>query len=357
MCDVTNDDVLLSGIYRCSIQVVETSANVDRDSLQLMWDFTTGSKRTLTNRIVHARDDALPRLEAYASYNITNVREHPHPEIARAISGTFQVPFYLNRHCLGGSEDICSDVRLVVDGEGNPQFQGYQAFAFEIGIPTSLTVDGASPGILHQYGHGLLGSRWEIDFASELRKDANRFGWVSPFFERERESCFMSVPMPHFVHFCEQPPYCLLLLVLVIVLSPCLFVAFVALDVVSTKVLLASDWIGMSSIDIESIIAVLSTDISDFAMLPDRSVQGVINALYLMRLAKGALSEDPLFSIGPDGRSVIDTNYGPSNPVYSGIISFRIFSFLLIISYRAVSYRIVSYRIVSYRIVSHRIVS
>jgi hypothetical protein len=75
----------------------------------------------------------------------------------------------------------------------------------------------------------------------------------------------------------------------------------------------------MSSIDIESIIAVLSTDISDFAMLPDRSVQGVINALYLMRLAKGALSEDPAFLIGPDGRSVVDKNYGPSNPVYSGI--------------------------------------
>jgi hypothetical protein len=200
VCDVANDDLLLFLVSLLPlVQVVETSANVDRDSLQLMWDFTTGSKRNLTNRIVHARDDALPRLEAYASYNITNVRNNPHPEIARAISGTFQVPFYLNRHCLGGSEDICRDVRLVVDGEGNPQFQGYQEFPFEIGIPTSLTVDGASPGILHQYGHGLLGSRWEIDFASELRKDANRFGWVSPsVVDREIAVSFLcQCPMPN----------------------------------------------------------------------------------------------------------------------------------------------------------------
>jgi hypothetical protein len=242
------------------IEVLKASVVVDRSDLQLLWDFTTATKHALTNRLVHARDDALQRLETEFSYNITNIRDGPHEEIARAISGTFRVPFYLNRHCLGGTEDICSDVRLVMDADGNPQFQGYQEFDFEVGIPRSLTMEGASPGVLHQYGHGLLGSRWEIDFASELRFDADRFGWV----------------------------------------------------------LLATDWIGMSNIDTQSIIAMLSSDISDFAMLPDRSVQGVVNALYLMRLAKGPLSEDPAFRVGPGGRSVIDRNFGPSNPMYSG---------------------------------------
>ena len=74
----------------------------------------------------------------------------------------------------------------------------------------------------------------------------------------------------------------------------------------------------MANIDAPSIIAMLSTDISDFAMLPDRSVQGVVNALYLMRLAKGPLADDPAFLIGPGGRSVIDRNFGPGNPIYSG---------------------------------------
>jgi hypothetical protein len=244
------------------LKIVETSAEVERDGLQLMWDFTTTSKFTMTNRLVHARDDALARLDAGEfSYNITRVEDEPNEDIARSISGTFQVPFYLNRDCKGMA-DICSDVRLVMDGEGNPVFQGYAEFGFEMLIPRSLVAEGASPGVLHQYGHGLLGSRTEINYGSQraLRIDADRFGWI----------------------------------------------------------LLSTDWIGMSDIDTPSIIAVLSDDLGDFAMVPDRSVQGVVNALYLMRLAKGPLSEDPIFLVGPEGRSVIDKNFGPANPIYSG---------------------------------------
>ncbi len=81
---------------------------------------------------------------------------------------------------------------------------------------------------------------------------------------------------------------------------------------------MATDWIGMAECDITSIIAVLSDDLSDFAMVPDRSMQGVVNALYLMRLAKGALGQDPVFHIGPGSRSVIDFNFGVGNPIYSG---------------------------------------
>jgi hypothetical protein len=246
------------------LKIVEANAEVQRGALQLMWDFTTGSKHSFTNRIVHARDDALARLDAGEDmfpYNITNVVDNPNEDIARAVSGSFRVPMYLNRHCRGDA-DICKDVRVVVDEAGNPVFQKYQEYLFEMLIPRALVADGASPGILHQYGHGLLGSRTEISYGSQrsLRINANRYGWI----------------------------------------------------------LMATDWIGMAECDISSIIAVLSDDLSDFAMVPDRSMQGVVNALYLMRLAKGALGQDPVFNIGVGGRSVIDFNFGVGNPIYSG---------------------------------------
>ncbi len=91
-------------------------------------------------------------------YNITNVVDNPNEDIARAISGTFRVPMYLNRHCRGDA-DICRDVRVVVDEAGNPVFQKYQQYSFEILIPRALVAEGSSPGILHQYGHGIISIR------------------------------------------------------------------------------------------------------------------------------------------------------------------------------------------------------
>ncbi len=168
--------------FEALLKIVEATAEVERGALQLMWDFTTGSKRSFTNRIVHARDDALARLDAgedMSPYNITNVVDNPNEDIARAISGTFRVPMYLNRHCRGDA-DICKDVRVVVDEAGNPVFQNYQEYFFEVLVPRSLVAEGASPGKFHQYGHGLLGSRTEISYGSQraLRINANRYGWI-----------------------------------------------------------------------------------------------------------------------------------------------------------------------------------
>ena len=48
----------------------------------------------------------------------------------------------------------------------------------------------------------------------------------------------------------------------------------------------ACDWWGMSSADLPAIIAMASDFLSDFAIIPERLSQGVLNALTLMRIMK-----------------------------------------------------------------------
>ena len=48
----------------------------------------------------------------------------------------------------------------------------------------------------------------------------------------------------------------------------------------------ACDWWGMSSEDVPAVVAMTAGDLSDFAIIPERLTQGVLNALVLMRILK-----------------------------------------------------------------------
>ena len=48
----------------------------------------------------------------------------------------------------------------------------------------------------------------------------------------------------------------------------------------------ACDWWGMSSEDVPAVVAMISDFLSDFAIIPERLSQGVLNALVLMRIMK-----------------------------------------------------------------------
>jgi len=48
----------------------------------------------------------------------------------------------------------------------------------------------------------------------------------------------------------------------------------------------ACDWWGMSSEDKPAIVLMASDFLSDFAIIPERLSQGVLNALVLMRIMK-----------------------------------------------------------------------
>jgi len=68
----------------------------------------------------------------------------------------------------------------------------------------------------------------------------------------------------------------------------------------------------MSASDVPSILQMMMTDFSDFYIIPDRTIQGIVNKLYLMRLVMTGLSHDN--STMNNGTELID----PTDRVYYG---------------------------------------
>lgn len=71
-----------------------------------------------------------------------------------------------------------------------------------------------------------------------------------------------------------------------------------------TSILISSDWIGLSSEDEIPTALMMLDDLTNFGMLPDRSIQGMLRALVLMRLfEEGNILKDPSMTF--NGRPVI----------------------------------------------------
>jgi hypothetical protein len=62
-------------------------------------------------------------------------------------------------------------------------------------------------------------------------------------------------------------------------------------------VLCASTWIGLSSQDVPAAIDILITDLTEFMYIPDRTTQGMVNALGLMTMMTSAFAEDEELTI------------------------------------------------------------
>src|SRR5690606_13867957 len=149
-------------LYR-NIFATLSAAGIDREELQLAWDYTTASRENNTGFLVHMRDEALAIVgSAGPSYTIDSVEEPPFADgelddehIAYRIFGTMTVPLYLDQPGPG------AHLLLGPDGmpEPNPEMPTAE-FSFEVLIPKSATV---SPGALIQYGHGLLGEKEQIE--------------------------------------------------------------------------------------------------------------------------------------------------------------------------------------------------
>jgi hypothetical protein len=134
---------------------------------------------------------------------------------------------------------------LVLDTAGNPVFQGSTPVAFTVLVPHILYT-GAPPGRILQYGHGLFGSQGEVE-TEYLQDEANLHGYV----------------------------------------------------------LAATDWWGLCEDDEPAVVVMMATNISNFRIVPDRSSQGILNQLMLMKLMMGDFASDPVFSF--NGKSVINT--------------------------------------------------
>jgi hypothetical protein len=147
------------------------AAGVEKGNLVLAWDFTTASRESNTAWMVHMRDEALALVGADGpSYVIDSVETDYEPaQIAFRLNGRMTVPLYLDQPEAGANLVFGSD-GLPEPNASRPTYE----VPFEVLIPQSAT---AAPAALLEYGHGLLGSRDEIE-SGVVRGFLNQYNYV-----------------------------------------------------------------------------------------------------------------------------------------------------------------------------------
>lgn len=206
------------------------AAGIAREDLYVAWDFTVASARNLSERMLHIRDDAFAALgDAAPRFRVRSTRDPDAERGITVVDGTFTVPQYL-------TGDGGPGTRFTSGRRGLPVRNGDYTAGFTCTVPDTATR--RHPAHLSLYGHGLLGSRDEVD-AGNVQD-----------FARE-----------HDVVFC------------------------------------ATDWIGMAEEDVGNAAAILQ-DLSRFPTLADRVQQGVLDMLILGRLMihEDGLSSHPFFA-------------------------------------------------------------
>lgn len=215
------------------------TAGIERSDLHLAWDFTVISTRSLSERLLHMRDESFASLAGTAPvFHVDEVSEHPYSQTFRRIDGRIEVPLYVTEGGAPGARlnpapepggPALDPDRLPewVEEDGAPLY--YQA-RFLCIIPNAAVVEEegeliANPARPSLYGHGLLGERFEA------RSGHNR--------DFTDEHNFLSC---------------------------------------------ATDWIGMADDDFGHILTTILPDFSNFPSLPDRMQQGLLNTLFLGRL-------------------------------------------------------------------------
>jgi hypothetical protein len=219
------------------------TVGVPREELQLAWTFTTISTENVTERMLAIRDRALFDLADRApEFEITEVVDAPDLEgIARQVVGTYTVTNFLTGEGGPGAE-------FNYDANDLPEVNGTVQSPFVCNIPEAVMA-GDAPGRMVQYGHGLLGSHFEIN-ASNVRAMSNE----------------------------HRAVYC------------------------------ATKWAGMSEDDVANAVDTLN-DFSRFHTMADRLQQGVLQQLELGRLMRAGdgLAADPAFQRA-DGSPLLDNS-------------------------------------------------
>ena len=230
-------------------------AGVKRKDLYLAWDFTVGSEQRITERMLGIRDDAFARLGdtdladgllqgSAPTYRVTQVIETPSDP-------------QIIREVRGTFTVPC-----YLDKPACPTGSKFLYTDLDSNTPTPLPGNTAAPTFrcivprsaqdgprrVSLYGHGLFGSQSEVT-AGNVKTMAAEHGFV----------------------FC------------------------------------ATDWWGMANQDVVTTLGILG-DLSNFALLPDRVQQGMLNFLLLGRLMihPQGLAADPAFQVA--GHSAIDTS-------------------------------------------------
>jgi len=244
--------------YETEVWPVLEADGLPRAELQLAWDLVTVSEEATTRRALWLREDALARVPAGGPpyeldpWEDADCGAGGAPDIGRSLSGTMTVPLYLTDWAPGS---------VLTEGEeGLPVYNGDAKVPFRVLVPCTLLAD-PRPGMLLQYGHGLLGTFGELD-SGHLRGLANRHGWI----------------------------------------------------------LFAVEWTGMKQADVWKITEMIGNDRSGFGIIPDRLLQGFVEQLLAARMLLGDLAQDP--ALGQGGVSLVDTSvlhfYGNSQGAVLG---------------------------------------
>ena len=238
---------------------------VARDDLILAWDFGTASTQALTSWMVSIRDQAFAL--GTPSFTVTSVNTgNPagsgfNTQIYARIEGTFQAPLFMTADAPGSRLNFVNGV---------PAQNGYATVPWVVHVPRIAAAaqnPGAAPARASLWGHGLLGTRYQLGSLSDL---ANTFNYV----------------------------------------------------------IAAVDMQGMSDPDVAGGVLPAVSDFSNFHLIPERLHQGFLHHLLLGRLLAdpvNGFNSDPAFHLGVGGAPVIDTDQvfysgGSQGGIFGGAI-------------------------------------
>ena len=154
--DLSQDPSLapVAARYETDVFPVLTSLGVDRDSLQLAWDFTTESEAWPENDMLDLRALVQAWLDANTPVvTIANVAPGT-AEYWEIITGTVAVPLYLTQAAPGGL--------LFRGADGKVAQNGTADVPFVVDVPTTVR-DQFDAGRALTFGHGFFGSTDETD--------------------------------------------------------------------------------------------------------------------------------------------------------------------------------------------------
>ncbi|HEY8075453.1 MAG TPA: hypothetical protein VIF62_15115, partial [Labilithrix sp.] len=130
------------------------TAGVPRESLQLAWDFTTGSAELPSRDMLHVRDLTQAWLAANVPVVTIASASAASDRLATIVKGSVTGPLFLDSADPGA--------HLVRGGDGAVTQNGTTSFDFEATIPSSLLAK-PTPGRVIAYGHGFFGGIDELE--------------------------------------------------------------------------------------------------------------------------------------------------------------------------------------------------
>jgi len=135
-------------------------AGVQRGSLQIAWDYSTGSTQSITGRMVEMRDKALAAVgDDGPTFRVDRVEESPNEHLLRRIHLVMTVPLYLTGATKTYVRNKLLD-RFNLDASGALVQNGTMDWNVLVLVPKSVLTAGPKHGLV-QNGHGLFGSRFE----------------------------------------------------------------------------------------------------------------------------------------------------------------------------------------------------